>query len=407
LKPAVQEPYREVLSWLYGTQVSGVKLGLENVRQLLEALGNPHRELSCIHVAGTNGKGSVCAMLDAVARAAGVRTGLYTSPHLVQFNERIQVNGQPIPDQAMLNHLGSIRRTIAKSGCSATFFEITTALAFLHFLEQRVDLVILETGLGGRLDATNLVTPLVSVLTSIDLDHQKILGDSRAKIAREKAGIIKPNVPVVSIEQTLDVREVIDEVAATRNAPVTYTSKPLLDVAVALAGSHQRMNAALVRDTFVAAKIPLSSKALAAGLGTVFWPGRFQVIDSQLTLDGAHNVSASERLVQTWRECRPGMSPTVIFGGLHDKDLHKMLVILTQIGSTFFLVPEKNPRGQDPGGIPLPPGISVAYFSSVEEALKAAKALSGPILVTGSLFLVGEVLALIDPVFGRYQESRQ
>ncbi|MBV9276223.1 MAG: bifunctional folylpolyglutamate synthase/dihydrofolate synthase [Verrucomicrobia bacterium] len=403
----MQESYREVLRWLYSAQAAGVKLSLENIRQLLEALGNPHRELSCIHVAGTNGKGSVCAMLDAVARAAGLRTGLYTSPHLVEFNERIRVAGRPIPDHAILNHLGTIRRTIAKSQCSPTFFEITTALAFLYFLEERVDLVILETGLGGRLDATNLVTPLVSVLTSIDLDHQRILGDSRAKIAREKAGIIKPNVPIVSIEQTPDVKEVIDEVAAANNAPVTYTSKPVLDVPIALAGSHQRMNAALVEDTFAAAKLPISRKAFTAGLSTVFWPGRFQVLDSQLTLDGAHNTSASERLVQTWQECRPGASPTVIFGGLRDKELHKMLAVLTRIGTTFFLVPVKNPRGQDPREIQLPPGISASFFSSVEEALTAARALSDPILVTGSLFLVGEVLALTDPAFGRYQESHQ
>jgi dihydrofolate synthase / folylpolyglutamate synthase len=403
----VQESYRDALRWLYATQVSGVKLGLENVRWLLEALGNPHQQLACIHIAGTNGKGSVSAMLDSVARTAGLRTGLYTSPHLVRFNERIQVSGQPISDEELLAGIGVIREAIAKSGCTPTFFEITTALGFLHFLSRRVDLAIMETGLGGRLDATNLITPLVSVLTSIDLDHQRILGDSTAKIAREKAGIIKPGVPVVSIAQTADVRAVIDEVAGSMGAPVTYTNEPINDLAIGLAGSHQRLNAAVVRDAFAAAKMSIPPEALHAGLKSVFWPGRFQALGDRLTIDGAHNLAASQRLVQTWQECHPGTSPTIVFGGLRDKELDKMLDALMPIATRFFLAPVKNPRGENPENIHLPNGIPGAVFSGVQAAVEAARKLPEPILVTGSLFLVGEVLAWLEPGFGQYEASGQ
>jgi dihydrofolate synthase / folylpolyglutamate synthase len=403
----VQESYTEAIRWLYSTQAAGIKLGLENVRRLLDALGNPHRQLACIHVAGTNGKGSVSAMLDSVGRAAGLRTGLYTSPHLVRFNERIQVSGQPITDDEVLAGLNVIREAIARSGCIPTFFEITTALGFLHFFTQRVDLAIMETGLGGRLDATNLITPLVSVITSIDLDHQKILGDSRAKIAREKAGIIKPGVPVVSIAQTADVREVIDEVAASLSSPVTYTMEPITDLQIGLTGSHQQLNAAVARDALAVAKLGISSDALKTGLKSVFWPGRFQDLGDRLTIDGAHNLAASQRLVETWRECYPGVSPTIVFGGLRDKDLDQMLSALAPIAARFFLVPVKNPRAEHPANIRLPSGISGVVFPEVQEAVEAAKKLAEPILVTGSLFLVGEVLSWIQPQLGQFQTSLQ
>jgi len=403
----VQESYTEAIRWLYSTQAAGIKLGLENVRRLLDALGNPHRQLACIHVAGTNGKGSVSAMLDSVGRAAGLRTGLYTSPHLVRFNERIQVSGQPITDDEVLAGLNVIREAIARSGCIPTFFEITTALGFLHFFTQRVDLAIMETGLGGRLDATNLITPLVSVITSIDLDHQKILGDSRAKIAREKAGIIKPGVPVVSIAQTADVREVIDEVAASLSSPVTYTMEPITDLQIGLTGSHQQLNAAVARDALAVAKLGISSDALKTGLKSVFWPGRFQDLGDRLTIDGAHNLAASQRLVETWRECYPGVSPTIVFGGLRDKDLDQMLSALAPIAARFFLVPVKNPRAEHPANIRVPSGISGVVFPEVQEAVEAAKKLAEPILVTGSLFLVGEVLSWIQPQLGQFQTSLQ
>ncbi len=191
----------DTLSWLYGTQTRGIKLGLAGIQALAEVLGNPQQSLRFVHVAGTNGKGSVCAMLESICRAAGLKTGLYTSPHLVRYNERIQVNRRSIPDEEVIRGTNEIQALISEHDLSPSFFEITMALAFLYFLKSEVDIVVLETGLGGRLDATNIVRPIVSVLTSIDLDHQRILGNSLAEIAREKAGIIKQGVPVVSAPQ--------------------------------------------------------------------------------------------------------------------------------------------------------------------------------------------------------------
>jgi len=185
----------DTLSWLYGTQTRGIKLGLAGIQALADVLGNPQQSLRFVHVAGTNGKGSVCAMLESICRAAGLKTGLFTSPHLVRYNERIQVNRRSIPNEEVIRGINQIQALISEHDLNPSFFEITMALAFLYFLKSAVDIVVLETGLGGRLDATNIVMPIVSVLTSIDLDHQRILGNSLAEIAREKAGIIKQGVP--------------------------------------------------------------------------------------------------------------------------------------------------------------------------------------------------------------------
>ncbi|MBV8901518.1 MAG: bifunctional folylpolyglutamate synthase/dihydrofolate synthase, partial [Verrucomicrobia bacterium] len=233
---------RAALQWLFGFQNRGVKLGLDNVRALLADLGHPEAGLRCMHVAGTNGKGSVCAMAAAVARAAGVRTGLFTSPHLVRFNERIQVNGVPISDDEIVDGLSVIRSKVEAH--PATFFEITTALAFWYFQRRQVELAVLETGLGGRLDATNVVQrPAVAVITAIDLDHQAILGPTRTEIAREKAGIIKPGIPVVSGPQAPEVVAVLEKIARERQAPLSFVSEPLTRYEIGLFGSHQRLNA--------------------------------------------------------------------------------------------------------------------------------------------------------------------
>ena len=285
--------YIAAVNWLFETQQRGVKLGLSNVRRLLSSLGEPQNGLRFIHVAGTNGKGSVCAMIDSVSRSAGMRTGLFTSPHLVRFNERIQIDGIPIDDQALVRGIHHIRSLINEER-HPTFFEITTALAFDYFRAQNVDLVVLETGLGGRLDATNVVTPLVSVLTSIDLDHQKWLGQTLTEIAIEKAGIIKPGVPVVSGPQFPEVRIVLERIANERSAPFSYAESPVQDLFIGLAGSHQRINAAIAVQAIRKAGITFNQKALTEGLANVSWPGRFQMINERIILDGAHNPAASK-----------------------------------------------------------------------------------------------------------------
>ena len=404
----LETAYSIVIDWLFSTQKKGVKLGLENIYRLLDALDNPQRSLRFIHVAGTNGKGSVCAMLDSVLGAAGVRTGLFISPHLIRFNERIQVQGVPIDDESIVTGIERIRALIDEEH-HPTFFEITTALALDYFRSRNVELVILETGLGGRMDATNVVTPLVSVLTSIDLDHQKWLGNTPAEIALEKAGIIKPGIPAISTPQLLEVRPVIEQIAQERSTTITYVDSPIDDLLVGLPGSHQRINAAVAVEALRHVGIKVTSTAIKSGLANAFWPGRFHRIDNRIILDGAHNVSASKRLIQTWREQFDGERPLVIFGGLEDKDLASMTAILSKIARHFFLVPVRSPRAVSPSAVQdlLPPGTPHTLCASVNKALEQVNLLDEPILITGSLFLVGEVLAILQPAYGVLQVSSQ
>ena len=223
--------YKEALAWLYGLQRFGIKLGLENIERLLDELSRRNDlQTACpwkvIHVAGTNGKGSVCAMIDSICRAQGYRTGLFTSPHLVTFRERIRVNGEMISENAVINGLTTIRNLVARWEPHPTFFEVVTALALKHFANTGVEIVILETGLGGRLDATNAIQSDVSVITQIDFDHEKWLGKTIAEIAFEKAGIIKPGIPVISAAQRAEAEEVIRGRAAKCAAPVQFVTKP-------------------------------------------------------------------------------------------------------------------------------------------------------------------------------------
>jgi dihydrofolate synthase / folylpolyglutamate synthase len=407
LKTEVNAAYTAAIDWLFRTQNRGVKLGLDNVRRLLASLGDPHQGLRFIHVAGTNGKGSVCAMIDSICRTAGMKTGLFTSPHLVRFNERIQINGLPIDDAAVVRGVQRIR-TLVDEERHPTFFEITTALAFDYFRSQTVDLVVLETGLGGRLDATNVVLPLVSVLTSIDMDHQKWLGDTLSGIATEKAGIIKPGVPMVSGPQFPEVKNVLERIAAEHSSPVSYAEKPL-DGFIGLAGFHQRLNAAIAVTAIRQAGLQASPQALKEGLANVHWPGRFQRIDERIILDGAHNPAAARCLVETWRECVGSAKASVIFGGLCDKDLQGMLSTLGTLAARFFIVPIRNQRAASPADIEcfVPQPLSATRCASAEQALGLARCYHEHILVTGSLFLVGETLAILGSAQAALQTSNQ
>lgn len=236
--------YQQALEFLYGLQVFGTKFGLENPRRFAELAGNPQKSLRFIHVAGTNGKGSTCAMLESIYRGAGLRVGLYTSPHLVRFGERIQVNRQLISEADIVRLVDEARgwlKGFPKTN-HPTFFEVVTVIALRYFAEQRCDLVIWETGMGGRLDATNIVTPMASVITNVDFDHQQWLGDTIEKIAFEKAGIIKPRVPVITAAAGAALK-VIERVARDLDAPLSVVTKPA--EIEPLPGKHQRMNAAV------------------------------------------------------------------------------------------------------------------------------------------------------------------
>jgi dihydrofolate synthase/folylpolyglutamate synthase len=408
LKTQVNTAYSAAIDWLFGTQYRGVKLGLDNIRILLAALGEPQKDLRFIHVAGTNGKGSVCAMIASICRASGNKTGLFTSPHLVRFNERIQINGLPIQDAEIVRGIDRIRARIAQER-HPTFFEITTALAFDYFRCQGVDLVVLETGLGGRLDATNVVDPLVSVLTSIDMDHQKWLGHTLSEIAAEKAGIIKQGVPIVSGPQFAEVRQVLEQIATEHSAPLYYAEKPIEGLFIRLAGSHQRLNAAIAVEAIRKAAIPADPQALKEGLANVYWPGRFQRVDQRLILDGAHNPAAAKRVVETWRECVGPQRATILFGGLCDKDLRGMIAALSALAARFLIVPVRSQRAALPADIEsfVPQHIPATQCTSADQALELARRFEEQILVTGSLFLVGEILAILDSAQSVLQTSNQ
>jgi dihydrofolate synthase/folylpolyglutamate synthase len=384
--------YEEALAWLYSTQQFGIKLGLENIRGLLKALNDPQRSLAFVHVAGTNGKGSVCAMLDAVLRASGRRVGLYTSPHLVDFRERIRVGGQKISPEAVASGLSILREISAGWSQPPTLFEIATALALLHFSKQQCDLVVWETGMGGRLDATNAVVPLVSVITPIALDHTGWLGNTLADVAGEKAGIIKAGVPVVSAKQAPEAAAVLIERAAASGSSLEFVHERFEEAEIGLRGLHQKENAALALAALRAIGVEISAAALRQGLRDVYWPGRFQVVSDRLVLDGCHNPHAAEQLVITWQDAFGLEKATLIFGALDDKDYGAMLRILEQISREVFLVPIRSKRSANPQDLAVLCTLPHRIFRSAGEALKASQ---GRVLVTGSLFLVGEAVELL------------
>ena len=373
--------YEQAIEFLYSLQLFGTKFGLENTRKLAALAGNPERHLRFIHVAGTNGKGSTCAMLESIYRRAGLRVGLYTSPHLVRFGERIQVNRRPISDEDIVRLVNEAKTWLKERSDKnhPTFFEVVTVMALRHFAEQQCELVIWETGMGGRLDATNIVTPLASVITNVQMDHQQWLGDSIEKIAFEKAGIVKPGVPVIT-GASGSALKVIEQVACDLNAPLSVVTRAA-DVEP-LPGRHQRMNAAIALET---ARV-LRHQLPASSLGSIVWPGRMQRVGKYL-LDGAHNLPGIEALI---REL-PGR-PTIIVGVLRDKDWAAMLRVLAKRAARLLFVPIKSKRGLPPAELlNTSPGT---VCNSLSEALELAKS-DEQVVITGSLYLVGEAMELL------------
>ncbi len=390
--------YRETIEYLFGIRLFGQKLGLETMRHLLARLDNPERHLRFIHIAGTNGKGSVAAMCSAVLTAAGLRTGLYTSPHLVSFCERFQINGRPISETdvvRLVEQLKPVAEQVAghPEFRPPTFFETVTALALQYFREQNVDIVVWETGLGGRLDATNVVTPLVSVITNIGYDHMQYLGNTLAEIAAEKAGIIKPGVPVVTATTDPDALAVIRGRAALLESPVTVVTGDC-EFTAPLLGPHQTVNCA----TAVAAlrAIGISDDDIGAGLPKTKWPGRFQIA-GHVVLDGAHNADAARQLAATMREYFPGRRVTMILGVLRDKNYDQMCRILAPLAGTIHCVPVNSERTTDPAQLAAlcrqaNPHAVVTVAGNVGDALAASRTTGDVMLITGSLFLVGEAM---------------
>ena len=416
--PRVSMSYPEALAWLYGLQRFGIKLGLENIRRLIAELHVDLTRTRVIHVAGTNGKGSVCAMIDAISRAQGHRSGLFISPHLVTFRERIRINGKMISKRAIACGLTAIRNLVASWEPHPTFFEITAALALKYFSEARIDIVILETGLGGRLDATNAIQSDVAVITSIDLDHQKWLGDSLEEIAREKAGIIKRKVPIVSAPQHGEAEKVILARAAECGAPIQFIHERYDRTPLALRGAHQKQNAALAIAALRAVNPPshgsgatgIDDSAIARGLMSVEWPARFQRWDERTIIDGAHNPAAARILADTWREVFGDERATVILAILSDKDLKRICGALSPITDSVLLPKIRSERTAEPKTLAkllVDLGVKHEVCADIAEALAKARARPFPLLITGSLHFAGEALAYLRGKPAAFEECAQ
>jgi len=410
-------------------------LKLDRMRALLRLLGDPHHRLRCVHVAGTKGKGSTSAILASVLQAAGYRTGLFTSPHLSDISERVQVNGVPIVPEEIAARMTEVARAVQQLEAdgdpsrSPTFFEIITALGFLHFDCRRVDLAVLEVGLGGRFDSTNVCQPLLSIITNISFDHMAILGGTLAEIAFQKAGIIKLRVPVVSMVEDAEVVGVISKIAGEYAAPlrlicrdfkwsrgigqpfhpppfrVSTDRKDWGELPLALHGEHQGANAAgviaaieLLRE--VGMEIP--DRAVQEGLAKVVWPARMELISRRpvVVLDCAHNVASARALVQTLGSSFPiAGEKHLVFASSNDKQIPEMLEILAPEFDHFHLTRyQSNPRSADPENIKnlikRLDKSSVLVYTSPGEAWASAWSQVGPedgIVVAGSVFLAGEL----------------
>lgn len=420
-------------SKLYQRRRFGIKLGLDVEKKLLAALGSPEKGLSIIHVAGTNGKGSVCAILESIARNAGYRTGLYTSPHLIRLNERFRVDGRDISDGALERLMAGVESEadmLDRKGRQVTFFECTTAMALAHFKDENVDLAILETGMGGRCDATNAVQPVLSMITRISVDHSEHLGGSLEEIAREKAGILKTGVPAVICDMDAEPLMVIREVAAEKNVLLCLAGD-MLSVTVKdsslsgqkvfiesesggygtmdfpLPGKHQVENLALAIagiEMLGSLGWGIPAEAVRAGVSGVHWPGRMQILckDPPVVLDGAHNPAASEALAVSIGKMTNGRKIGLVLGMCSDKDMKGFLKPWSGLVERMWAVGFKNERSMDSGRI-AEAGRTMGWKAEQADltgALQSARgwadAEGAAVCVTGSLFLVGEVLENIN-----------
>jgi dihydrofolate synthase/folylpolyglutamate synthase len=396
------------LCYLDTLQPLAVRLGLERMERALQALGHPERALRVLHVAGTNGKGSTCAMAAEALRQAGHRTGLYTSPHLQRFHERIAVDGRPIAEPELEARIDAVRRACpwheAGGADRLTYFEFATLVALLHFAERAVGAAVLEVGLGGRHDATNVVRPLACAVSRIGLDHVELLGDTLDAIAREKAGIFKSGVPaVVAHGQPPEALAALADEAARRGAPLSLAA-PAWDGPVALRGPHQRGNAALAASALRlldAAGLPVPEAAVAGGIAAARWPGRLEEL-AGVVLDGAHNPDGAAALAAALPLLYPGRPVELVFGVLSDKDHARMLAALAPAVRGLHLVAPPTPRARAPGSyraLAAALGPAVDEHASLEEALACARAAAAragaQVAVAGSLYLVGAARALL------------
>lgn len=427
--------FSEALEYLYSfinweverhVRYSPEVMTLDRPRRVMEAFGNPHERYPILHITGTKGKGSVGAMVASALQASGLKVGLYSSPHLQDFRERFRINNRLIPEDEFTLLVNDMR-PVLNSIPDITWFEVTTALAFLYFAREQVDAAVIEVGLGGRLDATNIVMPVAAAITSISYDHMHLLGNSLASIAREKGGIIKPGVPIISAPQPQEALDVLAEIAGQRHAPLILVGRdwlyeagdlspycqpfragragePLREYATALPGEHQALNATVALaalDILRQAGVGVTDAGLQAGLAEVDWPGRLEVVEREplLVLDAAHNGESACRLAVALTGAFAQRPIAFVFGASADKDVSGMFDHLLPIADFLIISQAVHPRALDPNeikNIALAHGYArpIEIIPDTRVALERAAALVGPdglICTTGSLFIIGEV----------------
>jgi dihydrofolate synthase/folylpolyglutamate synthase len=406
--------YESTIDYLYGLQRHGIKLGLRNITEILRRLENPQESFKSVHIAGTNGKGSTAHALSRILEASGVRAGLFTSPHLVSFTERLRINGEQIPDGEVVRLAARVREI--SEDLNPTFFEVVTAMGFQYFKEQGVRWAVVETGMGGRLDATNSLFPEVTVITPVALDHAEFLGETLEEVAREKAGIIKENAPLVLAPQEPAAMAVIKEIASEKNAPLhiagerftfaikdhvaeglrfDYTSESLSlkDLTLPLMGEYQALNASLAIRAFeLIAKDP-EEAAIRAGLSEAKPPGRLEKISAEppVYIDGAHNPAAARALARAIGQS--GLRPVLVIGMMSDKDIKEVLEPLLPLAEAAVFTAPAYGRAATPESL-LEKARSLGFDGTlaptVKDALKVAMSVEKPVLVTGSFFTIGE-----------------
>ncbi len=418
--------YREAAAYLFSRRQKGMKLGLDQIQNLLERLGHPERRFHSIHIAGTNGKGSTAAILESILREAGYKTGLYTSPHLIDMRERIKISGKPIDEKKVAEILETLIPHVETTG--ASFFETLTAMAFLYFAEEKVDVAVLETGLGGRLDATNVVVPLLTIITEIGLDHTRILGKNLKSITYEKAGILKPGVACIVGAGNQKVRRYLAELAAERNVPLIFSREAVKlsriklsedgnrfdatvenntyrDLTLKLLGQYQIENSILALLTVEELKSQgwtISDKSVRQGMEKVVWRGRLELLqrNPKLLVDSAHNPMGISNLVRAVKTIFQYEKLILVFGVLEDKDYRKMFQKIAPLAEKIVLTKPLSDRALEPeklldmypewsGKIEVIPDIKTAWKRAVSSAKR-----NDMVCGAGSIYFIGEVLRL-------------